>query len=712
MFENSRKSKNTLLGLGAALLIASCAQNEGWGPSVDANKPNTPITKPATKPKPTQEQQRFLGLFSADIEMSGDAVSSAQIRPLGMALSDIAIQVDNTNNLSGATDGIRHYLTTLKVTNKSGKDIRMPTFVPIVTSRTIGETFFHSAQDKRGAKSDPTGILIGQGHYNSAGKTEIDPRATKFGVVDFKTSDIVPRSGEKIVAISNKAWQSAALAQGKSQKVQFGFEIPEGNKTFRFTMLFAVMDGEVLKKVPTADFVFDSDSPTVEQEITFDAKKSSKSSDNRISKYVFDFGDGSKAVTSNTGVVKHSFTKAGSYKVNVYVIDDNGVKSRSKVKNLEIKEKPKPVLMPANTKRIRLQPNHAALIPMTMASGEVLKTVVATGQELSPLHVSVDSQKRVLIRASSDALPQGLIPVNVKLNNGEERRIAVEIGDFVVRQFNRFNELRKMAGLDAVAFDDEASMNCWLNGRYRVFNDTSGHVENPSLRFATPKGADCAGNSNLSTRYITSDAVSSTTQAVDSLFAAPFHAIGMLKDEQTSVGIGAFMRYEEKYRKYVMKTGITSKGKRTGKLVTFPANNATTDLANYSGSEWPDPLTACTNIGSVDPKTVGLPLIAMTGTWKKTTVTKASLKVDGRDVPICTYGSTQYVNNKDADGAYPEGVKSAQSIGRNILEASGAVLIIPVQGLMPNKTYHVSVDVNGKNVKWQFKTAQKMRYSK
>lgn len=175
------------------------------------------------------------------------------------AVENIAISVDNTINLEDRTTGVKRYLTTLNVINKSNNDIATPTFVSVATSRT-NNTFFHGAKDKSGKASNPAGIIIEQGHQNSAGNIVIDPKANKLAAVNFAISSIVPRAGDKITAVSNKAWQSATLAKGASQKVQLGFMIPKANSTFRFTMLFAVMDGSKAPeatKVCEGDFVID-----------------------------------------------------------------------------------------------------------------------------------------------------------------------------------------------------------------------------------------------------------------------------------------------------------------------------------------------------------------------------------------------------------------------------------------------------------------------
>ncbi|WP_158679964.1 hypothetical protein [Deinococcus sp. NW-56] len=125
-------------------------------------------------------------------------------------------------------------------------------------------------------------------------------------------------------------------------------------------------------------------------------------------------------------------------------------------------------------------------------------------------------------------------------------------------------------------------------------------------------------------------------------------------------------------------------------------------LGRYNGGEWPDPLTACPEFQS---GSTGLPLIVATFSAVETTATEASLTVDGQAVPVCAYGSTQYVNTKDAPGNYVGGYRSAQDIGRSLLKSSGAVFVIPKQPLEPGRTYQASVKVNGQSIAWSFKTA-------
>jgi hypothetical protein len=131
--------------------------------------------------------------------------------------------------------------------------------------------------------------------------------------------------------------------------------------------------------------------------------------------------------------------------------------------------------------------------------------------------------------------------------------------------------------------------------------------------------------------------------------------------------------------------------------VTFPAAQATTDLAAYSGGEWPDPLAPCPGYVSWD---TGLPLVVETNQPGDTAAADARLQVDGQDVPVCAYGSTQYVKADDP---------ATQNYARNLLRGYGAVFVIPRTKLQAGKTYDAQVSVNGRLVAWQFRTAAALR---
>ena len=75
---------------------------------------------------------------------------------------------------------------------------------------------------------------------------------------------------------------------------------------------------------PTASFTTSTNSPNVEEAITFDASDSSDS-DGSIQSYEWDFdGDGTTDVTRTVPLVTHTYTNPGTYAVTLTVIDDDG----------------------------------------------------------------------------------------------------------------------------------------------------------------------------------------------------------------------------------------------------------------------------------------------------------------------------------------------------------------------------------------------------
>lgn len=404
---------------------------------------------------------------------------------------------------------------------------------------------------------------------------------------------------------------------------------------------------------------------------------------------------------------------AGEYKIGVIVSTEDKSRSVTCTLKVTVTQDPRVPAIQAIASQ-RLQPGGQVTVPIRIeppANGTPIQSVRVSSPD-STLVVASLLNNAVVLQASATAPQQGLIPVTLEVVAGNEtasRRIPVQIGDLIDREFERFNALRAQGNMAPVTFDAEASMNCWMHGRYRAMNNSRGHNENPNLPYASPEGLACASNSNLSTNYQRPDTLGTVTPFSDRLFSVPFHAVGMLRPGQQTVGIGAFAVLPTGSSTYAtMAGGITSQGRAAGVPgpLLFPGNGATTDLSRYPGGEWPNPLTACPGL---DARQVGLPIIAATLQAGDTTATEASLTVNGQSVPICAYGSTQYVNTTDAPGDYVGGPVSAQDIGRSILRSSGAVFLIPAQPLVPNTTYQASVKINGQPIQWSFKTASSMR---
>lgn len=84
----------------------------------------------------------------------------------------------------------------------------------------------------------------------------------------------------------------------------------------------------IKNSIPTASFDYNPLNPLVNEEMTFDGSNS-KDLDGSITNYTWQFGDGS---IGYGGIVKHSYSKNGSYTVSLTVVDNDGAsKSTSKI---------------------------------------------------------------------------------------------------------------------------------------------------------------------------------------------------------------------------------------------------------------------------------------------------------------------------------------------------------------------------------------------
>lgn len=373
---------------------------------------------------------------------------------------------------------------------------------------------------------------------------------------------------------------------------------------------------------------------------------------------------------------------------------------------------PTPTIAPVA--RQQLQPGRETKVALSVTpptNGTPISSI-EVGSAAPELVAATLNDRTVTLRASPNALPQGLIPVTVRVRAGNETaqvRIPVEIGDLITREHHRLNEVRAQAALPPVTFDEERSLNCWLHGRYGFINNRLEHTEDLTLPFATPEGKSCGERSNLSFWAGPVAGLGTATPVVDTLVTIPFHAFGMLDRNLRTSAVAQYTANTPNHPGFSLSYGAADVGDRAGTnstRMTFPAAGATTDFSRYSGAEWPNPLTSCPGFLSTE---AGLPLLVATTPGADTAASGATLSVDGRALEVCAYGSTQYVNTTDAPGNYTGGPRSAQDIARSILKGQGGVVLIPRQRLQAGKTYQVSVDVNGQRVAWSFKTSAVLR---
>jgi hypothetical protein len=105
--------------------------------------------------------------------------------------------------------------------------------------------------------------------------------------------------------------------------------------------------------------------------------------------------------------------------------------------------------------------------------------------------------------------------------------------------------------------------------------------------------------------------------------------------------------------------------------------------------EYPNPLTSCN--GYKTP--TGLPLIVQVGSGDHVPhVTRTSISEDERPLEHCVFD----------EGTYRNGNKVQQRLGRGILSARDAIVLIPRKPLKAGFRYRAIIDVSGRRIDWTF----------
>ena len=253
------------------------------------------------------------------------------------------------------------------------------------------------------------------------------------------------------------------------------------------------------------------------------------------------------------------------------------------------------------------------------------------------------------------------------------------------------NYYRALAVLPPV--DEMAGWNtgAWYHARYMSKNDYVGHSEDPENEWYTPEGDSAARSSNL----LASSSTSVTDQdAIDLWMQAPFHGVGILDPQLHLVGFGSYREEDGGLQMGAAVDVIRGLGEpllTSGFPVTWPADGMTVPLASYTG-EYPDPLAGCEGYS---PPT-GLPIILQIGPGNLTPeVTSHTFMQNGVSWNHCVFDESTY-NNPDA---------SARDLGRAILDARDAIVLIPRQPLLPGMVYTVSMMGSGQSYTWSFRVS-------
>ena len=280
------------------------------------------------------------------------------------------------------------------------------------------------------------------------------------------------------------------------------------------------------------------------------------------------------------------------------------------------------------------------------------------------------------------ALAVGVAPVPASASAAKARTWLQEI-----------NYYRAGAGLKPVT--NNAAWDKGILNHLKYLQDTppslmtgqyaSAHTENPKSKYYTKSGALEGSRSDLLLSGLEGshhDLLSGGGEGlfdIDFWLAAPFHAIGMLRQGLAKVAFASGFA----------GAGLDVLGglnfTPTTKPIMFPGRNVTTNLTSYSGNELPNPLQSCHYPKADKNKPVGLPVIVLLPKTpaKKLTATLAfphggSEGTSGRTLCLVdqfTYHSTDTVYG-------PTGLA--------ILKGDHAVLLFP-SGTLKAGTFKVTI---------------------
>lgn len=232
----------------------------------------------------------------------------------------------------------------------------------------------------------------------------------------------------------------------------------------------------------------------------------------------------------------------------------------------------------------------------------------------------------------------------------------------------------------------------WKHSRYMVKNDYIGHSEVSGNPWYTAEGLAAAQNGNV---MVSSNVNASDRSAIDLWMAGPFHAVGILDPRLTTTGFGSYREAGGSWAMGATLDVIRGRGTLIPKNVAYPIRwpdiGSFIYLLSYGGNEAPDPLTNCA--GYAAP--TGLPIILQLGSGNITpSVTATSFKQGNTSLEHCTFNETNYINSNP----------DLQSLGRSVLNARDAIILIPRQPLSVGLVYDVSITANGQTHAWAFTT--------
>lgn len=258
------------------------------------------------------------------------------------------------------------------------------------------------------------------------------------------------------------------------------------------------------------------------------------------------------------------------------------------------------------------------------------------------------------------------------------------------------NAMRALANLNPLSENTTWDLGDTNHAIYMVKTGQVGHTEDPASPWYTLEGSLAAQNSNV---MGTSDINATDIYAVDLWMKGPFHAIGILDPRLQQTGFGSYRGtgagWVQMAAALDVIRGLGSVPSGTIFPILWPANGKTSPFASLGGGEYPDPITSCP--GYTYPAGMAIYIQLQPGITPN--VAAYSFKRGTTSLNTCEFDQTNY-HNPDAN---------AQNLGRQVLGARNAIVLIPQSPLTAGASYTVSVTTNGSTYSWSFSVSNSPR---
>ena len=257
--------------------------------------------------------------------------------------------------------------------------------------------------------------------------------------------------------------------------------------------------------------------------------------------------------------------------------------------------------------------------------------------------------------------------------------------------FGHINSYRDVARLPHLAELESWCEGGALHARYMVKNNSVTHSESPGNQWYTSQGAMAGQNSNILGVW---DLDATDQYAIDAWMQSPFHAVGILDPELLATGFGSYREDAGNIRMAAALDVIRGLGQmppEVGFPIMWPGEGSTIGITMHVGGS-PDPLSSCPGYSAP----AGVPIIMQMGPGHITvSVTAHSLRKNGVPVESCLFTEASYTSPSSGE----------EFLGRSILGARDAIVLVPKTKLIHGATYTPSVTVNGQTYEWSFRVA-------